>query len=75
MRFGSSWMYVVSFTDSGPKAKGILTYSQTNNMLRPEYTDQTQLYSSGQGLRPLLYSEDEIALGLVSTLELNTQKQ
>ncbi|MGI2257933.1 acylase [Shewanella sp. GXUN23E] len=74
VRYGSSWMYVVSFTDTGPQAKGILTYSQTNNILRPEFADQTIGYSQGVGLHPLLYTEDEIVSGLVSTLALSKQK-
>ncbi|MBV7316986.1 acylase [Shewanella sp. NIFS-20-20] len=73
IRYGSSWVFMVSFTDEGPQGRGILTYSQTSNILRPEFADQTVRYSRGQGLRPLLFKAEDIDANLVSTLELTTQ--
>ncbi|QIZ77805.1 penicillin acylase family protein [Ferrimonas lipolytica] len=61
VRYGSSWMMVVGFGDNGPTARGLLTYSQSNNFQSPHWNDQTQYYSDNNNLRPLLFTEDEIA--------------
>lgn len=74
IRYGSSWMMAVSFTDEGPVARGILTYSESSNILSPSFTDQSNLYSSSKSFRPLLFKEADIAPAVVSTTELVLQK-
>ncbi|MCH1929658.1 acylase [Shewanella sp. A25] len=74
IRYGSSWMMAVSFTDEGPEARGILTYSESSNILSPSFTDQSNLYSSSKSFRPLLFKEDDIAPAVISTTELSLQK-
>ncbi|PKH98022.1 acylase, partial [Shewanella sp. 11B5] len=74
VRYGSSWMMTVSFTDDGPKAKGILTYSESSNVLSPSFSDQSELYSSTKQLRPLLFTEAEIQASVESSIELTLQK-
>ena len=74
VRYGSSWMMAVSFTDAGPEAKGILTYSESSNVFSPSFADQSVLYSTNKQFRPLLFTEDQIAAELVSTTELSLQK-
>ena len=74
IRYGSSWMMAVSFTDQGPVAKGILTYSESSNALSPSFVDQSVLYSTEKQFRPLLFTEDEIAAAVESTVELSMQK-
>jgi acyl-homoserine-lactone acylase len=74
VRYGSSWMMTVSFTDDGPKAKGILTYSESSNVLSPSFSDQSELYSTQKQLRPLLFTEAEIQASLESTTELTYQR-
>ena len=74
IRYGSSWMMAVSFTDEGPVARGILTYSESSNLLSPSFTDQSNLYSSSKSFRPLLFKEADIAPAVVSTTELVLQK-
>lgn len=74
IRYGSSWMMAVSFTDEGPVARGILTYSESSNILTPEFADQSVLYSSTKSFRPLLFKEADIAPAVVSTMELTLQK-
>ncbi|MGL5390312.1 MAG: penicillin acylase family protein, partial [Shewanella sp.] len=74
IRYGSSWMMAVSFTDEGPVAKGILTYSQSSNILTPEFADQSERYSSSKQFYPLLFKEADIAAAVVSTTELRAQK-
>ncbi|MDH5232238.1 MAG: penicillin acylase family protein [Gammaproteobacteria bacterium] len=55
VRFGSSWMMVVGFNKHGPVARGLLTYSESNNPDSEHYLDQTYHYSEQQSLRPILY--------------------
>lgn len=74
IRYGSSWMMAVSFTDEGPVARGILTYSESSNILTPEFADQSVLYSSTKSFRPLLFKEADIAPAVVSTIGLTLQK-
>lgn len=42
---GSSWIMAVEFTEDGPFAQGILSYSQSTNPNSPHYGDQTRAYS------------------------------
>ena len=65
----------VSFTDEGPVAKGILTYSQSSNIMSPQFNDQSTLYSTSKQFRPLLFTETDIAAAVESTLELSAQQQ
>ncbi|WP_351121898.1 acylase [Shewanella sp. T24-MNA-CIBAN-0130] len=74
IRSGSSWMMTVSFTDDGPKAKGLLTYSESSNVLSPSFSDQSELYSTAKQLRPLLFTEAEIQASVESSIELTLQK-
>ncbi|MGK0408901.1 MAG: acyl-homoserine-lactone acylase [Shewanella psychromarinicola] len=74
VRSGSSWMMTVSFTDDGPKAKGLLTYSESSNVLSPSFSDQSELYSTAKQLRPLLFTEAEIQASVESSIELTLQK-
>ncbi|MGL5360169.1 MAG: hypothetical protein ACRDBI_10725 [Shewanella sp.] len=54
--------------------KGILTYSQSSNILTPEFADQSERYSSSKQFYPLLFKEADIAAAVVSTTELRAQK-
>ncbi|NNB98828.1 acylase [Corallococcus exiguus] len=57
---GSSFVMAVSFTDSGPVAKSVLTYSQSTNPASPWYADQTAMFSQKQWV-DRRYTEAEIA--------------
>ena len=69
---GSSWMYVVSFTENGPQARGILTYSQSTNSSSDSFNDQSTVYSQTGGFRPLRYTEEDIAANLVETVSISS---
>lgn len=73
VRYGSSWMMVMQFTDDGPVGRGILTFSQSNNFLSPHWNDQTAYYSANNGLRPLLYEQDDIDANLLSTVTISEE--
>lgn len=57
---GSSFILVLGYTDDGPKAQGILTYSQSGDPESPHFADQTELFSSKR-LRPVRFAEQDIA--------------
>jgi len=42
---GSSWIMAVEFTEDGPFARGLLSYSQSTNPNSPHFADQTRAYS------------------------------
>ncbi|OKY27744.1 acylase [Thalassotalea sp. PP2-459] len=68
--YGSSWMTVVNFTDEGPKAKGLLTYSQSRAYGTEHSADQTQLYSMEPQLRPLRFTESEIEANKINEITI-----
>ena len=67
---GNSWIQVVTWTDAGEvDARGLLTYSQSEEADSPFVVDQTRLYSMGQWLK-LPFTESEIAADMVRGVEL-----
>jgi len=72
INYGSSWVFVVNFTDSGPSGRGILTYSQSSNTESAHLTDQNKVYSDTTALRPLLFTEAEINNNLVEELTISS---
>ena len=66
---GSSFILTLSYTDQGPDAQALLTYSQSGDPSSPHYTDQTRLFANKQW-RPVLFTDDEISADTVSTVEL-----
>ncbi|XOV78956.1 MAG: penicillin acylase family protein [Aestuariibacter sp.] len=73
VRYGSSWMMVMQFTDDGPVGRGILTFSQSNNFLSEHWNDQTLYYSSNNSLRPILYKQEDIDANLLSTVVISEE--
>jgi acyl-homoserine-lactone acylase len=63
--YGSSWMMVVNFTSDGPVARGLLSYSQSNSPESDNADDQSRFYSMQPSLRPIYFTEEEIAANLV----------
>lgn len=54
----SSWIMATEFTDQGPRAKGILTYSISVNPESPHYDDQTRMFSKKQWVDLPFYKKD-----------------
>ena len=58
---GNSYVQVISWDEDGKlDARGILTYSQSEEPDSPHYSDQTELYSQGKWLK-FPFTETEIA--------------
>lgn len=69
IRHGASWVYVVEFTDAGPKSEGLLTYSQATDPTSPHHSDQTELYSR-KGWDDLRFTEASVDAGAVSRVTI-----
>ena len=60
VNYGNSWMLTVEYTDSGPRAEAVMSYSQSSNPESDYFQDQSALYSEST-FRSILYTEEEIA--------------
>jgi len=60
---------VVSFTDSGPSARGLLAYSQSSDSQSAHMDDQTRYYSENSALRPLFFTRQQV---LNNTIDIRT---
>ena len=68
INYGSSWMTVVNFTEEGPVARGLLSYSQSSEYGSDHNLDQSLLYSQQPQLRPLRFTEADIEANKVSEI-------
>jgi acyl-homoserine-lactone acylase len=73
--YGSSWMFIANFTENGPVARGLLSYSQSHNPESEQFDDQTGLYSTQPQLRPLRFTEADIAANLVKEMNISNAAQ
>jgi len=62
---GTSWHFGLEFTDQGPEAYGLLSYSQSSDPESEFFSDQSDLYSQKQA-RKLLFNEEEIEQNLIN---------
>ncbi len=59
INYGTSFLMVVGFTDAGPTARALLTYSASSDPRSPHFVDQTELYSRKQW-RPVRFRDADI---------------
>ncbi|MEM6931448.1 MAG: penicillin acylase family protein, partial [Myxococcota bacterium] len=57
---GNSFVMALEFTDDGPNARAILTYSQSASVNSPHVSDQLEVYARGE-MRDVKFTEDDIA--------------
>ncbi|RLU03635.1 MAG: acylase [Ketobacter sp.] len=67
---GSSWIMLVTFTEHGPEARGLMTYSQSTDPTSVHRDDQTRLYSEAPQLRPIFFREKAIKAHTISEVKL-----
>jgi acyl-homoserine-lactone acylase len=65
---GTSFLMTVGFTARGPKARALLTFSESDDPQSPHYADQTPLFTH-RILRPVLFTEREILSDPALTVE------
>lgn len=73
INYGSSWMMVINFTEEGPQARGILTYSQSRVYGSEHFLDQTRLYSEGPTFRDIIFSDEAIEASTIEQIQLSSQ--
>ncbi|WP_303284824.1 penicillin acylase family protein [Marinobacter sp. SS8-8] len=64
MARGTSWHFGLEFTDNGPQAYGLVSYSQSTDAMSPYFSDQSQQYSD-KDYRQLFFTEADIQANLV----------
>lgn len=64
MAQGTSWLFGLEFTNKGPEAYGLLSYSQSTDAMSPFFSDQSEQYSNKQ-YRQLLFTERDIRANLL----------
>ncbi len=69
---GNSFVMALEFTDDGPRARGILTYSQSASENSPHAYDQLEVYARGE-MRDIRFTDAEIEEGLIDTLTLESE--
>jgi len=74
MSRGTSWHFGLEFTDNGPEAYGLVSYSQSSDAMSPYFKDQSEMYSDKM-YRKLPFTEDEIAASLVTNGESTINSQ
>ena len=68
---GTSWHFGLEFTDQGPEAYGLLSYSQSTDSDSDFFADQSLRYSM-KDARKLLFTEAEIEANLLQTNSTTT---
>ena len=69
INYGGSYIMSVAYTDNGPQAEAIMTYSQSDDMTSPWFADQTDLYGR-KAWRAVPFSKAAIDAATVSTITL-----
>ncbi|SFN26798.1 penicillin acylase family protein [Marinobacter pelagius] len=65
MARGTSWHFGLEFTESGPEAYGLVSYSQSTDPDSPYFNDQSLRYSE-KDYRKLLFTEEEVEANLLA---------
>lgn len=73
VRGGSSFILSLNYTENGPVAEALLTYSQSGDATSPHFTDQTKLFAKKEW-RPVLYKTEDINRDVKSTLRLTGER-
>jgi acyl-homoserine-lactone acylase len=69
MARGTSWHFGLEFTDNGPEAYGLVSYSQSTDSSSTYFNDQSELYSLKES-RPILFKEADITANLLAQGEV-----
>ncbi|MDX1801036.1 MAG: penicillin acylase family protein [Marinobacter sp.] len=64
MARGTSWHFGLEFTDQGPQAYGLVSYSESSDPDSPHFNDQSERFSQ-EDPRPLLFTESDIQANLL----------
>ena len=71
---GSSFIMALEYTNDGPRAMAILTYSQSDNPDSEHFADQTERFS-GKQWRPILFTAKAIAADTKRDYEVSAPRR
>lgn len=69
--YGTSFVMALAYTDDGPEAYALVTYSQSSDPASPHHTDQTELFSQNSWRKVLFTEADLVADPGLETLEIS----
>jgi acyl-homoserine-lactone acylase len=72
MARGTSWHFGLEFTDNGPEAYGLVSYSQSTDAMSPYFSDQSVDYSNKTS-RKLLFTEEEISANVLDEVTIGQE--
>jgi acyl-homoserine-lactone acylase len=74
LNYGSSWMFVVNFTDDGPIGNGLLASSQSSDSSESSmhFDDQNRYYSENAALRPILFKQTDISNDIKEEMDISS---
>ncbi|WP_307734763.1 acylase [Pyxidicoccus parkwayensis] len=67
---GSSFIMAMEFTDQGPKARAVLTYSESSDPASPFFADQTRLFSKKEW-RDIAYTDAEVTTAKIEEVTIS----
>lgn len=69
MARGTSWHFGLEYTDNGPEAYGLVSYSQSSDSRSSFFNDQSLRYSE-KNYRQIWFNEDDIEANTIAQGEL-----
>jgi acyl-homoserine-lactone acylase len=72
MAGGTSCHFGLEFTDNGPEAYGLVSYSQSTDAMSPYFSDQSEDYSNKK-FRKLLFTEEEILANVLDEVTISQE--
>lgn len=69
MARGTSWHFGLEFTETGPEAYGLISYSQSTDSRSPFFNDQSLRFSE-KNYRQIWFDEEDIEANLIAQGEL-----
>ncbi len=70
---GTTWHFGLEFTDNGPEAYGLMSYSQSTDPMSPYFVDQSIQYSNKEP-RKLFFTEEDIAANVLPQGEVTVSQ-
>jgi acyl-homoserine-lactone acylase len=61
---GDGWVLAVEFSEPAPRAYSVLAYGQSDREDSPHFDDQAAMFADNR-MKPVAFTEDDIAAGLV----------
>lgn len=69
--YGTSFVMALAYTDDGPEAYALVTYSQSSDPESPHHSDQTELFSDNSWRKVLFTEAELVADPGLETLEVS----